>query len=161
MASSIQFRSSDICLDITSKTKAALLEALAIEASTRIDHSSDEILKALQGREALGSTALGHGAAMPHAQLAEAARPFVLFARLQRPVDFDARDGEPVDLVFMVLWPAAATKELLAAMAEIARILQDQALRRGLRAAAGADEIAALLRGNGFPVAEPGLSVNK
>lgn len=161
MVSSIQFHPSDICLGISSKTKAALLEALATEASTRIEHSSDEILKALQGREGLGSTALGHGAAMPHAQLADVSRPFALFARLERPVDFDARDGEPVDLVFVVLWPAAATKELLAAMAEIARILQDQALRRGLRAAAGADEIAALLRRNGFPVAEPGDSADK
>jgi PTS system nitrogen regulatory IIA component len=146
MAILAQFESADVCLAITAKTKDALLEVLAGEAAARLERSSDEILKALQSREALGSTALGHGAAMPHAQLAGTSPPFVLFARLAKPVQFEARDGEPVDLVFLVLWPAAATKELLTAMAEIARVLQDQNLRRGLRGADTADEIVDLLR---------------
>lgn len=146
MAILAQFDSADVCLALTAKTKTALLEALAAEAAARLDRPADEILKALQGREALGSTALGHGAALPHAQLDGAQAPFLLFARLARPVEFDARDGEPVDLVFLVLWPAAATKDLLSAMAEIARVLQDANIRRGLRNAATADDIVDLLR---------------
>ncbi len=146
MTSLIQFDPADVCLAIAAKTKDALLEALAAAAAARIERSPEEILKALQSREALGSTALGHGAAMPHAQLDGAAQPFMLFARLERPVEFEARDGDPVDLVFLVLWPAAATKELLTTMAGIARVLQDANLRRGLRGARSAAEIADLLR---------------
>ncbi len=143
-----QLDTAGVCLDIAAKNKAALLEALAAEAAARIGRPADEILEALQKREKLGSTALGHGAALPHAQLPGEAPPFVLFARLAQPVDFDARDGEPVDLVVVVLWPAAATKDLLTAMAGIARVLQDSGLRRSLRGAGTAEQVAQLLRQN-------------
>lgn len=143
-----QFDTSVVCLDLSSRNKGALLEALAAEAGARIDRPAEEILEALQKREKLGSTALGHGAALPHAQLSGEMPPFVMFARLAQPVDFDARDGEPVDLVFLVLWPAAATKDLLTAMAGIARVLQDSNLRRSLRSAGTADQVAQLLRQN-------------
>lgn len=151
-----QFAPEDVRLGISSKNKSALLEVLAVEAAARIERASDEILEALKKREALGSTALGHGAALPHAQLPGASPPYVLFARLEQPVDFDARDGEPVDLVFLVLWPEAATKDLLTAMAGIARVLQNPTLRRGLRQASTAAQVADLLRLNGSRIADQG-----
>lgn len=128
-----------------------LLEVLSDEAASRLGRSSQEILEALRDREQIGSTALGRGVALPHAELSGTHPPIVLFARLQRPIDFDARDDEPVDLVFLVLWPAGAAKGLLPAMSEICRALREpQALRR-LRGAASAKEVVAILDRYGEP----------
>ena len=72
--------------------------------------------------------------------------PVVLFARLRRPIDFDARDDEPVDLVFLVLWPAAAGKGLLPAMSEICRALREPQSLRRLRLAETPEEVVQLVR---------------
>ena len=88
-------------------TSATLLQALAAEAASRLGRPEGEILGALQARERLGSTALGRGVALPHARLAGDDPPVVLFARLRRPIDYEARDEEPVDLVILILWPEA------------------------------------------------------
>lgn len=135
----------DVVLDLEAGSKRALLEALAAEASRRLGRPEAEILGALQDREALGSTALGRGVALPHARLPGQAPPLMLFARLRRPVDYEARDEEPVDLAILVLWPEAAAEGFLPALSETCRALRaPQALRR-LRAAGSAAEVAALL----------------
>lgn len=103
----------------------------------------------MQQRERLGSTALGRGVALPHARLAQTDRPALIFARLRPPIDFDARDGEPVDLVFLVLWPAAAAEGFLPALAEICGVLREPRLLRQLRRAASAGQALALLRDGG------------
>ena len=72
--------------------------------------------------------------------------PIVLFTRLRRPIDFDARDDEPVDLVFLVLWPAAAGKGLLPAMSEICRALREPQSLRRLRLAETPEEVVQLVR---------------
>lgn len=138
------FSASSVILDAAPGNKAALLDQLAAEAAARSGRPAPEILEALQAREKIGSTALGRGVALPHTELADLAAPVVLFARLQRAVDFDARDDEPVDLVFLALWPASNRKGLLASMAEICGALRDpQSLRRlrGAKTAADAAQI--------------------
>jgi len=125
MGISDHLSAADVMLDPSVRNKRDLLEILATEAANRLGHSKQEILDALQSREKLGSTALGKGVALPHAELPGIVPPIMLFARLRRSIDFDARDAEPVDLVFLVLWPAAATKRLLDAMSEICRALRD------------------------------------
>ena len=133
-------------LDLDLASKTSLLQALSAEASRRLSRPAEEILEALQARERLGSTALGRGVALPHAQLPEIDCPVAIFARLRQPIDFGAKDGEAVDLVFLVLWPAKSPEGFLPALAKICRALrEDQTLRR-LRLAKSPDEALAVLR---------------
>jgi nitrogen PTS system EIIA component len=146
MSISDHFSAADVILDSSVRNKRDLLEIMAAAAAGRVGRPEQEILDALQSREDLGSTALGKGVALPHAQLTGDVSPIALLARLSHPIDFDAQDAEPVDLVFMVLWPAGATKGLLDAIAEICRALRDASLLRRLRLAGTAEDIAQLLR---------------
>ena len=132
-------------LDLDPTSKTSLLRALSAEASRRLSRPQEEILEALEARERLGSTALGRGVALPHSQLGETDRPVALFARLRQPIDFGAKDGEPVDLVFLVLWPTKSPEGFLPALAEICRALrQDQTLRRLRLAKSPHDALAVL-----------------
>jgi len=140
------FSAADVILDASPSNKASLLELLATEAAKRIGLSKQEILAALQAREQIGSTALGKGVALPHAELRGTDPPVILFTRLSRPIDFDARDDEPVDLVFLVLWPEAAGKGLLPAMSEICRALRDPQSLRRLRLAETPEDVVQLVR---------------
>jgi PTS system nitrogen regulatory IIA component len=146
MAISAHFSASDVMLDVSVKNKRDLLEVLAAKAASRLARSTEEIVDALQSREDLGSTALGKGVGLPHAELEGAVSPTMIFARLRRPIEFDARDAEPVDLVFLVLWPAAATKGLIEAISEICRTLRDPEVLRRLRMAETPDEVAQFMR---------------
>ena len=140
------FSAADVMLDVNVRNKRDLLETLATEAASRLQRSKQEIIDALQSREELGTTALGRGIALPHAELAGAVSPILLFARLRRPIEFEARDAEPVTRVFRVLWPTADTKGLLDAMSEICRALREPHFLRQLRAAETSDEVARLIR---------------
>ncbi|MBN9560106.1 MAG: PTS sugar transporter subunit IIA [Alphaproteobacteria bacterium] len=132
-------------LDLDLTSKSSLLHALSDEASRRLSRPREEIFEALQDRERLGPTALGRGVALPHTQLAEIDNPVAIFARLRRPIEFGAKDGESVDLVFLVLWPAKSPEGFLPALARICRALrEDQTLRR-LRLAKSPDEALAVL----------------
>jgi PTS system nitrogen regulatory IIA component len=131
----------DIILDLGATTKATALQRLAAAAATRLDRPEAEIHEALLARERLGSTALGRGVALPHARLEGDPRPVVTFARLHRPIDFDARDEEPVDLIIQVLWPEAAPEGFLPMLAETCRALRDPGTLRRLRAAATPAEV--------------------
>ncbi|MGG5808279.1 PTS sugar transporter subunit IIA [Falsiroseomonas sp. CW058] len=135
----------DVILGWDAASKRDLLDGLAAEASRRLGRPQAEILEALRDREALGSTALGRGVALPHARLAGDSPPLMLLARLRRAIDYEARDEEPVDLVILVLWPEAEAQGFLPALAETCRALREpQALRR-LRAASSAEEAVSLL----------------
>ena len=87
----------------------------------------------LMQRERLGSTGIGGGIAIPHGKLARLDRLFGLFSRLERPVDFEALDGQPVDLLFLLLAPEAAGADHLKALAQVARLLRDPETARKLR----------------------------
>jgi PTS system nitrogen regulatory IIA component len=139
------FSTADVILDVSASNKRSLLEIMATEAANRLGRSRQEILESLQAREQIGSTALGKGVALPHAELRGTDHPVVLFTRLRRPIDFDARDDEPVDLVFLVLWPAAAGKGLLPAMSEICRAVRDPQSLRRLRLAQTPEDVVQLV----------------
>ncbi|AWK88632.1 PTS sugar transporter subunit IIA [Azospirillum thermophilum] len=135
----------NVILDAEPTNKAALLDFLAAEAGQRLGLPKPEVLGALEAREKLGSTALGRGVALPHAEIRDAQAPLLLFARLRRAVNFEARDEEPVDLVFLVLWPAAARKGLLPAMSDICRALREPQTLRWLRAAETPEDVVRLV----------------
>lgn len=136
---------SDVILDLGATSKQAVLQFLADKASARLGRPAREILEALQARERLGSTALGRGVALPHARLAGDSSPFTLFARLQRPVDFEARDEEPVDLVILVLWPETSPEGFLPALSNTCRSLREPQILRRLRLAMAPEEVVSLL----------------
>lgn len=144
----------DVILDLGAATKPAALQLLAASAAERLGRPEAEVLDALQARERLGSTALGRGVALPHARLDGDPAPVVLFARLHRPIDFDARDEEPVDLVIVVLWPDESPEGFLPMLAETCRSLRDPGTLRQLRGAATPQEVVAVLAGSG--AARPG-----
>jgi PTS system nitrogen regulatory IIA component len=140
------FSSSNVLLDVSANTKRALLEFMSTEAASRLGRSDQEILDALLAREQIGSTALGKGVALPHAELDGDGLPIVLLARLSRGIDFDSRDDEPVDIVFLVLWPSSGGKGLLTAMSEICRTLRDPQSLRRIRSAETPEAVIDLVR---------------
>ena len=107
---------------------------------------SQVVQTALDKREALGSTGMGGGIAVPHARLPGLARPFGLMVRLRKPIDFDAVDGEPVDIVFLLLLPEPGSTQ---ALAMVARKLRDRSLLEKFRSAKDARELHALIAGPG------------
>jgi nitrogen PTS system EIIA component len=135
----------EILLDLDLHNKDAVLEALAARAAHILGRDVREVGAALAARERLGTTALGRGVALPHAQLAGDDPPLMLFARLRRPIDFEARDEERVDLVFAVLWPQESAEGFLPALSGLCRSLRDPSFLLGLRRAATEAEILALL----------------
>jgi PTS system nitrogen regulatory IIA component len=140
-----RFSAADVMLDLGAKNKRELLALMAAEAAGRLGRPKEQVMDALNAREELGSTALGMGVAVPHAQLPGAFPGLMLPARLRRPIDFDAPDSEPVDLVFLVLWSAEDPKGLLEAIGEICRRLRDPEVLRRLRMAATAEGVAEAL----------------
>ena len=104
-----------------------------------------EIFDTLLHRERLGSTGIGDGIAIPHGKLVQLTRIVGVFARLDRPVDFDALDDEPVDLVFLLLAPEGAGADHLKALARIARVLRDGDTATKLRASRDPAALYALL----------------
>jgi nitrogen PTS system EIIA component len=121
-------------------SKSHLLAELAHRAATATGLSQKQIGDALEAREALGSTGVGAGIAIPHAQIAGLNRFYGLFVRLSRPIDYDAIDGRPVDLAVLLLIPENS-KEHLQALASISRRLRDPDIATHLRRANGDQEV--------------------
>ncbi|MEC9482600.1 MAG: PTS IIA-like nitrogen regulatory protein PtsN [Halomonas sp.] len=94
---------------------------------------SQEVFSRLIGRERLGSTGIGNGVAIPHARDAHCKAPIAGFLKLQEPIDFDAVDGEPVDLVFVLLVPEAADETHLTLLGQVASVMNDTQTRSRLR----------------------------
>ncbi len=115
-----------VCTDL--KTKHAVLEALAHHAAKLIAQSSEDVFEALNDREALGSTGLGNGIAIPHGKFAGLKGVTAVFARLDTPVEFDSVDDQPVDMVMMLLAPVGAGADHLKALARVARVLRTEAV---------------------------------
>jgi nitrogen PTS system EIIA component len=125
--------------------KVRLLRELAGRAAAALSLEPSILLIPLQAREALGSTGLGKGFALPHARLEPLPSRFALFAQLARPIDFAAIDGHPVDLVILLLTPADMGSEHLATLAALSRPLRDGRFLRRLRQAADSQEVHRLL----------------
>ena len=113
--------------------KKHALQELSRCASAVTGQSSRAIFSALNRRERLGTTGIGNGIAIPHGKLPGLDRPWGLFARLASPVDFDALDEQPVDLLFMLIAPEASADHLKA-LSLVLRLLGDAAIREKLRA---------------------------
>ena len=118
--------------DIGSKKR--LLEQLAeLLGSSSQSLPQQEIYTSLINREKLGSTGLGKGVALPHGRLAALQEPVCAFIRLEPAIDFDATDGQPVDLVFSLLVPEESTEEHLQVLSTIAEIFSDPGICTALR----------------------------
>jgi PTS system nitrogen regulatory IIA component len=126
-------------------SKKQVLQEIAARAAVLTGQNERTIFDVLMQREKLGSTAVGNGIAIPHGKMAGLTRLFGLFARLNRPVDFEALDNQPVDLVFLLLAPEGAGADHLKALSRIARLLRDQTVTHKLRATQDAESLYAVL----------------
>ena len=125
--------------------KAQLLRELSRRAAAAVSIDQNVIHDALTARENLGSTGLGKGFALPHARFDRLPRVFALFVRLARPIDFAAIDGEPVDLIILLLTPANAGNQHLTTLAALSRPLRDAEFVQRLRRAPDAGSTYKLL----------------
>ena len=113
--------------------KKQALQELSERAAKVSGLSAREIFDSLLQRERLGSTGVGDGIAIPHGKMAKCGRIFGIFARLERAIDFEALDGLPVDLLFLLIAPENAGADHLKALALIARALRNSAFAAKLR----------------------------
>ncbi|QNL20089.1 PTS IIA-like nitrogen regulatory protein PtsN [Hyphobacterium sp. CCMP332] len=130
-------------LSATNRKQA--LQILSEAAAAKLDLDSRIIFDAVMERERLGSTGVGDGVAIPHARLEGLDHVFGLFAKLKSPIDFDAIDGRPVDLVFLLLAPETSGAEHLKALARISRVFRREDIRSHLRATEARDGMVAIL----------------
>jgi PTS system nitrogen regulatory IIA component len=126
-------------------SKKQVLQEMAHKASVLTGLPERRIFETLTEREKLGSTGMGQGIAIPHGRVAGVQKMTGLFAQLDHPVDFDAMDDQPVDLVFLLLAPEGAGADHLKALARVSRLLRNQAVCEKLRAATQAATLYALL----------------
>ena len=125
----------DVMIDVWASNKGRLLQELAAVAAANVGLPADQVTSHLLKREELGSTGTGNGIAIPHARLAGLKRPYGLLAKLKQGIEFDAIDGRAVDVVFVLLLPAAVESEALTALALVARTLRSPDTLARLRAA--------------------------
>lgn len=124
--------------------KAGLLDVLSLLLADGGDAGPTH--EALAARERLGSTGLGHGVAIPHGRCNTVTQARAAFVRLERPIDFGADDGVPVDLVAALIVPAHFTDQHLKLLAELAELFSDRAMTAALREAPDSTGLYAALR---------------
>ncbi len=132
--------------DVTSKKKA-LETTAALLGSAEATVPAHAIAGGLFARERLGSTGLGEGVALPHTRSSNVGRATGAFLKLDRPVDYDAPDGEPVDLLFGLMVPEESTEEHLQILARLAEMFSDPTLRSRLRRSVDPTEVLGILSG--------------
>lgn len=130
---------------LKAKNKKQLLEELSSRAAPLAGVSDRRIYEVITERERLGTTGVGQGIAIPHGRIADLGKIIGVFARLETPVDYEAVDNQPVDLVFMLLAPEGAGADHLKALARVSRLLRNQVACEKLRAAKTADVLFAIL----------------
>jgi PTS system nitrogen regulatory IIA component len=131
----------DVVIDVRASSKRLLLQELAAKAAASLGLPADQVSSYLLKREALGSTGIGKGVAIPHARLPELQRPRGVLAKLKQGIEFDAIDGQAVDIVFVLLLPAASENEALGALALVARTLRSPETLARLRGAKNSSEL--------------------
>lgn len=144
-------RPEGVVLDLRAPEKRRLLDDLARRASALAGLEPAAIAEALNRREQLGSTGMGSGIAIPHARLPALAQPVGVFVRLRPALDFDAIDGQRVDLVFLLLLPAEIQGDALNALACVARRLRDEQVASALRKAPKPETAFSILTGPQAP----------
>lgn len=138
---------------LKSQSKKQLLQELSARAASITALPERRIFETLMERERLGTTGVGQGIAIPHGRLAGLSKIMGLFARLETPIDYDAVDNQPVDLVFLLLAPEQAGADHLKALARVSRLLRNQTVCEKLRAASKPEALYAILT-------EPSASLN-
>jgi PTS system nitrogen regulatory IIA component len=126
---------SDAIVDVRARDKSHLLKELCNRVASSHKLDADRICADILKREELGSTGVGGGVAVPHARVRDLKEPFGILARLLSAIDFNAIDGQPVDIVFLLLLPVAPAGEQLNALAAVARKLRDADTVRDLHRA--------------------------
>jgi len=127
------------------RSKKQALQELAKQASEVSGLDEKEIFETLLEREQLGTTGVGNGVAIPHGKMSELNTLHGLFARLEKPVQFDAIDEQPVDLIFLLLAPESAGADHLKALARVSRLLRDKTVCEKLRGTDSSDGLYLLL----------------
>ncbi|MBL0929627.1 MAG: PTS IIA-like nitrogen regulatory protein PtsN [Alphaproteobacteria bacterium] len=126
-------------------SKKQILQDLARKAAELTGAEERAIFDVLLERERLGTTGVGNGIAIPHGKLGGLKRLWGVFARLEKPVDFEAIDEQPVDLVFLLLAPEGAGADHLKALAKVSRLLRDRRICEKLRGSEKPDALYALI----------------
>ena len=130
---------------LKSGSKKQALQELSRLAAQFTGVGDRKIFETLLERERLGTTGVGNGIAIPHGKLPDLQQLFGVFARLDKPVDFDSIDEQPVDLIFLLLTPEGAGADHLKALARVSRLLRDATVCEKLRGAESADGLYMLL----------------
>lgn len=134
-----------VVANLRAANKRQALQELAKRAAALTARNERAVFEVLLERERLGTTGIGAGTAIPHGRLPELPRLYGLFARLEKPIDFEAIDNQPVDLIFLLLAPDSAGADHLKALARISRLLRDKTICDKLRGTDRADALYALL----------------
>lgn len=134
-----------VVVDSKASNKRQLLQELSLKAAELTGINERTIFDTILERENLGSTGFGSGTALPHGRIADINKVYGVFAKLNAPIEFEAIDGKPVDLVFLLISPEGSGADHLTALAQVSRILKDEATCSKLRAASHSDEIYSLL----------------
>ncbi len=137
---------SNIVLDLPATSKKRAFEHAALLFENHHGLARLTVFDSLFARERLGSTALGHGVAVPHGRIKGLDEPVATFIRLAQPVPFDAPDGQPVRVLMFLLVPEVATQKHLDILAELAHMLSSKEMRQSLSDATAPEDIHALLR---------------
>jgi nitrogen PTS system EIIA component len=125
--------------------KPQLFKIIADKAAELTGFAAEDLLATLEEREDLGSTGLGNGIAVPHGKVAGLKHVTAIFARLDQPIEFDAVDDQPVDLVMLLLAPAGAGADHLKALSRVARLLRTDDVVEALRATGDVAQLYAIL----------------
>jgi PTS system nitrogen regulatory IIA component len=134
-----------VIANLRAANKRQALQELAKRAAALTGRHERAIFEVLLERERLNTTGIGNGTALPHGRLPDLPRLYGLFARLEKPIDFEAIDNQPVDVIFMLLTPASAGADHLKALARISRLLRDRTICDKLRGTDRSDALYALL----------------
>lgn len=134
-----------VIANLKANSKKQALQELSARAARVTGQHERVVFDTLLERERLGTTGVGNGIAIPHGRLPGLDKLYGLFARVERPVDFDSIDEMPVDLIFLLLAPESAGADHLKALARVSRLLRDKAVCEKLRGAESADALYALL----------------
>jgi len=138
-------RPDGVIANLRAANKRQALQELAKRAAQLTGKHERAVFDVLLERERLGSTGIGHGTAVPHGRMPDLERIHGLFARLEKPIDFDSLDGQPVDLLFGLIAPESAGADHLKALASIARLMRNPAMVAKIRATREASALYALL----------------
>jgi PTS system nitrogen regulatory IIA component len=134
-----------VIANLRAANKRQALQELAKRAAALAGKNERAVFDVLLERERLGTTGIGNGTAIPHGRMPDLTRLHAVFARLEKPIDFEAIDNQPVDLIFLLLTPDAAGADHLKALARLSRLLRDKTMCDKLRGTDRAEALYALL----------------